>query len=409
MLPPIRFPLTPIDLWLSARTDGPYEPEILERTFAAHFGFPYGILFPYARIALYALITAFGWRQRKILCPAYTCAVVPMTITISGNIAEFVDCAPYHFLPGLAQWAEHVTPDSKMMIVTPLYGYPVAKDSEVLARTIAPDIFVLYDEAQSFGASDSDGPQTRDADGALFSLGPGKMLSALSGGILLLRDELVYREVRALRDARCTTSTSQHIAQRLAGGLVRWVALHEPVFSSLLYASRFFSALSFDQISARELTETKFPSDALVMPSSYEVRIAFRQLNQLGRLTAARRSVAEYYDQRLREEGFCTFSHTATPTWTRYPLAVSDRAKIMTLFAKKKMQLGWFIRYSCEDVSAGKGSSISCPNAHLWAECMINLPIWQGVSMDDAERCVELLLRLRDRCQPASAWPVPVS
>src|ERR1700738_289130 len=94
MLPQIRLPLAPTDLWLDAWSDCPDQSEILEQSFAAHFGFPYALLFPYARTALHALITASGWRQRKILCPAYTCAVVPLAITLSGNAVELVDCGP---------------------------------------------------------------------------------------------------------------------------------------------------------------------------------------------------------------------------------------------------------------------------------------------------------------------------
>jgi perosamine synthetase len=409
MLPQIRLPLAPIDLWLDAWSDCPDQSEILEQSFAAHFGFPYALLFPYARTALHALITASGWRQRKILCPAYTCAVVPLAITLSGNAVELVDCGPDHFLPGSAEWAKHVTSDTKMMIVTPLYGYPVDKNSEVLARTAARDIFVLYDEVQSLGVSDNNGLQARDADGALFSLGHGKMLTALSGGLLLLRNEGIYREVRALRTNQCTKSTLRDLTRRVVRGFAAWAALREPVFSSLLCAGRFISALSFDQISARELRETKFPSDSLVLPSSYQARIGLRQLERLSRLTTARRRVAEYYDRRLREEGFQTFAHSATPTWTRYPLAVSDRKKVISVFAKGKIQLGWFIRYTCEDAPLIKSSVGLCQNARVWARTMINLPNWYGISLADAERCVALLLRLRDQDREASAWPAVIS
>jgi dTDP-4-amino-4,6-dideoxygalactose transaminase len=177
------------------------------------------------------------------------------------------------------------------------------------------------------------------------------------------------------------------------------------MFSSLLSAGRFISALAFDQISVRELRETKFPSDAFVLPSPYQARIGLWQLDRLGYLTAARRRVAGYYDRRLREEGFQAFAHNATPTWTRYPLAVSDRTRVITSFSKEKIQLGWFIRYSCEDSPVIKGSSGLWPNARVWARSMINLPNWQGISLADAERCIALLLRLRDQDREASAWP----
>jgi perosamine synthetase len=409
MLPPIRFPLTPTDLLFGARVHGRHPLETLEQVFASHFGFPYGLIFPYARIALHALITAHGWHNRKILCPAYTCAVVPLAIKISGNIVELVDCAADHFLPGTSEWAEHMTPDTKMMIVTPLYGYPVDKNSEILARARSPGIFVLYDEAQSLGASDDSGLQARDADGALLSFGPGKMLPALSGGLLLLRSEAVYREVRTLRNAQCSKPTLLHLTQRIIRGLAMWAALHEPVFSSLLYAGHFISTLSLEQISTQELAETRFPPDALVLPSSYQAQIGLRQLDRLGGLTRARQRVAGFYDHRLREEGFKTFAYTTTPTWTRYPLSVSDRTRVITAFSKEKIQLGWFMRYSCEDMLDMKYGSISCRNARVWAQSMINLPNWPGVSMADAERCLALLLRLRDQNRQGPAWPLAVT
>jgi len=406
MLPPIRFPLTPAVLLKNLWRDVPDQHEIIENTFAAHFGFPYGLLFPYARSALLALIITSGWRNRKILCPAYTCAVVPLTIGISGNVVELVDSARDHFLPASADWAKHFAPDTKMMIVTPLYGYPVDKTGESLGRAAAPDIFVLYDEVQSLGVCDNRGLQARDADGALFSLGAGKMLPGLSGGLLLLRNESVYHEVRKVRDAQRVRSSLRHVARHVVKALIAWAALREPLFSSLLWAGRFSASYSLDNISARELAETNFPSDANVFPSSYEIRIGLGQLNRLNSLSVTRRNVGQYYDFRLREEGFRTFAHSATPTWTRYPLAVSNRKKvIMTCASEEKIHLGWFLRYTCEDTRIMKSNSNSCPNARAWAQSMINLPNWECISLADAERCVEMLLRLRDQSGQASAWP----
>lgn len=406
MLPQVRSPLTLTDLWLSIWNCRDDRSEEFEQAFAAFFDFPYGLIFPYARSALHALITAAGWRTQKILCPAYTCAVVPLTIALSQNAAELVDSAPDHFLPGVAEWKKKVTPDTRMMIVTPLYGYPVDKSSETRARETAPGIFVLYDEAQAVGASDGAGWQARDADGALFSLGIGKLLPALSGGVLLLRDASGYREIRALRDSRCTKPALSKLTRRVLRAVAVWAALREPVFSVLLRAGRIFPAFSFDRIGDRELTETEFPRDVLSLPSSYQVQIGLRQLERLNLLTATRRKIGAYYDRRLGEEGFQTFPHGAIPTWTRYPLAVGDRSKVIAVSANGGIQLGSFLRYSCASAAIVQNDPSSCRNSRKWSRCMVNLPNWQGISIADAERCVTLLLRLRDQDRHAVALPV---
>jgi dTDP-4-amino-4,6-dideoxygalactose transaminase len=188
-----------------------------------------------------------------------------------------------------------------------------------------------------------------------------------------------------------------------------WAAFCGPVFSSLLYAGRLAPQVSLERISAREVMETNFPPDAQVLPSSYQAQIALYQLERLGALTAARQRIARFYDHRLREESFTTFTYSVTPTWTRYPLAVSDRAKVMSAFAKENLQLGWFLRYTCEDVLNVKSKSPLCRNARAWAQSMINLPNWPGIAMADAERCVSLLLRLRDHDGQALAWPMVVT
>jgi len=405
VLPPIRVSLTLADLWSSATRGDPAAPERLEEAFAARFGFPHAILFPYARSALCAMVKAFGWHGRKIACPAYTCAVVPLTAAASGNTPMLADSAPDHFLPGSEQWAAAIAPETAMMIVTPLYGYPVDKSCEEHARRRAPGIFVLYDEAQSCGVTDDAGFQSRDADGALFSLGTGKMLSALSGGMILLRGSDAYREVRRLRDTRYTRPSLIHTLKLAMRGLAAWAALREPMFSVLCALGQAIPKMSFDRIGDRELLLADLPSDAETLASAYQANIGLRMLGRLGALLQGGRKLGEYYDRRLRKEGFRTFPHHASPIFTRYPLAVANRTGVLAAAAAEGIHLGRYVSYSSANAPSLGSDSRSYPNAELWGRCMINLPNWNGLEIRDAERCVSLLLKLATTVPEAVAWP----
>ncbi|MGO8914945.1 MAG: DegT/DnrJ/EryC1/StrS family aminotransferase [Stellaceae bacterium] len=405
MLARVRSNLSLNDIWRAALADEPRPAEALEQAFADRFGYPYGVLFPYARSALLGLLQALHWREREVLCPAYICAEVPYAVTLSGNRARLVDSAPDHFLPGSAEWRAAVTPSSAMAIITPLFGYPVDRDCEGAIRAAAPDAFILYDAAQSYGAFDSGGLQARNADGMLFSLGLGKMVTALSGGVLLLRDAAIHRAVREFRDAACVPPRLAHTLKQAARTAAVWLAFREPALSLVDLLGRRLGMFPTEGGDWLPPAVPQHPSDGAVLPAALQARIGLRQFANLDGFLAARSRIAQYYERRLREEDFRTFGHSHRPNWTRYPLAVAAREATAAGLRSEGVQVSLFLPYSCAQLPVYRDQAERCPNAAIWARSMINLPNWHGLSADQAERIVDILLRLRDRDSQSVAWP----
>jgi dTDP-4-amino-4,6-dideoxygalactose transaminase len=408
MLARVRSNLSIADaLWAAvAGTRAP--AETLECAFARRFDFPHALLFPYARTALHALLLARDWRDKDVLCPAYICAEVPHAITAAGSRVRFVDSAADHFLPGRAEWASASGADAALAVITPLFGYPVDKEAEADLRRSASGVFILYDESQSFGVEDDGGLQMRDADGVLLSFGLGKMVTALSGGLLLLRDTALFHAVRALRDTRYRRPTLAHTAKRLATGLAAWAAFREPALSILDYAARRYALLparAEDWIPNGSLQQ---PADAEIMPSPFQARLGLRQLGRLDQFLAARRQVARHYQDRLRQEGLRTFACGHCPTWPRYPLPVARRDAVIAELHRQNIQISVFLPYSCADLPLYRGQAEACPNAALWGRSMINLPDWYGMNLQQAEHVVGALARLKERDREAVAWPAAV-
>ena len=387
MLAHIRTNLLLTDLWRAGRIRRDNAVSALEQGFAERFGFPFGLLFPYGRVALHALLTALEWRDREILCPAYTCDVVPHTVAATGNRVVYVDSAADHFLSGAEEWKAAASSQTAMAIVTPLFGYQVEKNGEQSIRSVAPNVFVLYDEAQSYGTVDGGGFQMRDADGALFSLGLGKFMSALTGGVLLLRDAALYRAVRTIRDGSRAASAA-HTFKLITKGVASWTAFREPAVTFLERLSDWISLPSADS------SDWAVPDVAF---SAYQAEIGLQQFHRIDATIDHRRNIGEFYDRRLTKEGFRTFTHTHTPTWPRFPWPASDREATKRGLRSLGVQLGGFLSTACADM----------PKATLWARSMVNLPIWRGLTLTQAGKVIDALACLRDRNPAAVAWPGP--
>jgi dTDP-4-amino-4,6-dideoxygalactose transaminase len=380
--------------------------ERLEQAFAERFEFPHGVLFRYARGGLYALLSIMGLRDKEVLCPAYCCGEVAYAVTASGNRVRFVDSGAEHFLPGAPEWQAAATPRSAAAIFAPLFGYPVDKDAEKIVRAASPGIFVVYDEAQSYGARDDGGLQARDADAALFSLGLGKMITGLGGGMVLVRDAALHRELVSMRERTHVRAGAARIGYSVVAGLGAWFAFREPMVS-LIDRSAATRTLFKPDIRYRTSDQSpELPGDAEVLMPPYQARIGLRQFARLGSILAARTRLGNFYERRLREEGFRTFAYVHRPTWPRYPLAVQDRQGVIAYCRQHKVQLSDFLDYSSADLPFYRNEAAGdFPCASLWGRSMINLPIWHGMDEARAERVISALARARDCGNGAPLWP----
>ncbi len=405
MLTRVRSNIQLRDLWQAAYSRSADPLAELERVYAERFGFPDALLFSYGRTALHILLTALGWLGRDVLCPAYICAEVPYAVTLSNNRVRLVDSAHDHFLPDAAVWETALTPNAAMAIMTPLFGYPLDKNCEKMIRARAPGIFILYDESQSFGVCDDMGFQMRDADGALLSLGLGKTSTALSGGVLLLRDPEIARAVRHWRDTRSAKPQITQSLKLVTKGLAAWLAFREPGVS-VLELARHFQLLPPGADNGLPPAQPKLPPDPGTAFSAYQARIGLRQFARLDTILAGRQKIGQYYDRRLAEEGFGIFRHAFTPTWPRYPWAVANREASITALRRQNIQVSSFLPYSCAKLFVYRDQSDTCPNASVWGRSMINLPNWTGLEEAQAERVVRALGRIQRQVPSVVDWPV---
>lgn len=98
------------------------------------------------RSAFYALLRALDWRDREIVLPAYTCAVVPHAVVVSGNRPGSVDCETDHFNVNSDAIENILNHSTSMVIPTPVFGFPLEDEGyQEVCKCKAPGAMMLYD------------------------------------------------------------------------------------------------------------------------------------------------------------------------------------------------------------------------------------------------------------------------
>ena len=179
--------------------------EKFEKEFAKKFNNKYGVMFAHGRSGIYSLLKIWGLKNDEVICPAYTCVVVPNAIVLSGNIPVFVDCAKDSWNMDLDLLKKSITPKTKAIIATHIFGYPM--DVEKLQSIVkkAEDkyghkIYVIQDVAHSFGAKWNDRLVTEYGDAAIFGLNISKIINSIFGGMVITNDKDTFIKLLEYRD-----------------------------------------------------------------------------------------------------------------------------------------------------------------------------------------------------------------
>jgi dTDP-4-amino-4,6-dideoxygalactose transaminase len=135
----------------------------------------------------------------EVILPAFTFAASAHALVWAGLTPVFCDSLPgtYNLDPDHA--AKLVT--GRTSAIMPVYIFGLPPDFDRLAG-LAGDrkLKMLCDAAQGLGATYRGRPAGSFGDAEVFSLSPTKVVTAVEGGIVAVRDPGVARRLRSLRD-----------------------------------------------------------------------------------------------------------------------------------------------------------------------------------------------------------------
>jgi len=276
---------------------------------------------------------------------------------------------------------------ARVLCIVPssLYGLPGDLTGlEAIARTAGTSL--VDDAAQCLGASQDARPCGTFGEAGFYSLGRGKGITTMGGGILVTRRDDLARSIE--QELRALPGPTARQAVAAVGGSL--------IYAALLAPSRYWLV---DRIPFLELGGSHFePEFPMARLSAYQRRLAVQLLALVGSYNTIRRRHAE----RLRSgidgiEGIEIPRAVpgADPVYLRFPMLARDTAHRSELLAR--LRAAGIAASASYPTAVGDIPGIArylapdqepCPGARSIATRILTLPTHPGVEPEDAERMV---------------------
>jgi dTDP-4-amino-4,6-dideoxygalactose transaminase len=351
MIPRLRPDLTWRELAAALRPPSGDDVAAFEAAFAREMGQRQGIAFPYGRTGLIMLLHALGLQDAEVICPAYTCVVVAHAIVRSGNRPVFVDCRQGDFNMDLEAAERLITPRTRALVATSLFGFPVDLDRLDALRSKHPHVRIIQDCAHSFACEWNGRPVQREGDAAMFGLNVSKLMTSVFGGMVTTDDEALAQRLREIRRQRLVNPGLRKSLRRLLYLAAVYPAFHPKLYGVVLALQEARLLNRFTAYYDESLID--MPADYLEAMSRVEARVGLVQTARYRDIVAKRRSRQLQWRRLLSGDGSLSLPpDVAGATYSHFVALAADRAATVASWRARGVQLGELIEYSIPTMPA---------------------------------------------------------
>lgn len=326
--------------------------------------------------------------RREVVIPAYTCFSVPSAIVRAGLQIRLCDVDPKTLDLDPSALVRLDLARGLCVVPSGLYGLPSDLAGLQTLTRIAGTL-LIDDAAQCLGAGQNGKACGTFGDAGFYSLGRGKGITTMGGGILVTHREDLARSID--RSVRTLPRASvEAIVAAVVGSLA---------YSLMLAPSRYWVV---DRLPFIELGGSRFEPDfPIEQLSPYQTRLAQCLVSLVDSYNAARRARADALRAGIDGvEGIEIPRPLAktSPIYLRFPILARDSAHRSILLARLREagisasasyptpvgDIPGIARYLAPDQEP-------CPGAASVAARILTLPTHPGVTLRDVERIVAIV------------------
>ena len=329
-------------------------------------------------------------RRNEVVIPAYTCFSVPSAIVRAGLKVVPCDMDPQHLDFDQSMLPRLVSSRTLCIVPNHLFGLPARMElTQELAS--AHGAYVVEDAAQSLGAHLGGRPVGSLGDVGFLSLGRGKPLTAIDGGVIIvprggdLAAALRERAKRLPRPPR-----------------VPWHVVVKAIGHALFLPPHRFAIA--ERMPFVKLGESKFsPAFDIGGLSAFQSALAAAALDEQPAVTTKRRANAGVLLEALRDLPSLEPVQPvkdAEPVYLRLPLRTSrpeTRELLYHLLAVRRLGVSRMYPSAITTIpelqSHLTASVLACPEAERVAASLATLPTHPLVGASDLEDIIECLKR----------------
>lgn len=362
-----------------------------EKAFAELASQNHAVAFPYGRTALLAILRALDLSDSEIICPSYTCVVVPHAVVMSGNRPVFIDPDPADMNMNLEQTLEAVTPRTGAIVATSLFGHPLNLDLLDRIRDRYPDLPIIQDCAHSFFCTWQKAPVHRSGLCAFYGLNISKIMTSIFGGMITTDDGEFAKRLLRVRESMLGAPGIAKSVSRMLYLLAVYVAFSRPVYGVVNALERNGFLDRF--VKYYDPGVIDMPPDYLDEMTRLEGRVGTVQCRRYPRIVSHRRRLAEIYHEGLKDYGDIQLPPLDPgATYSHYAIRMADAEKIRTYFLRHGIQLGGIVDYYIPDMETYRDSRVMGDSAaSKLPDTVLNLPVHTGVTEADARKVITLL------------------
>lgn len=293
-------------LLLAGKARSGEEKEAFERAFAEFLGVPHALAYSSSRAGIYHALRNLDLAPGdEVICQSYTFFVVPAMIRLAGLQTVFTDVDPktYNLVPEAVEAA--VTPRSRVLVVTHLHGVPAPLEP-LLEIARKHGLRVIEDCAHATGLRYR-GRYVGTHDIGCFSLGVGKNLSTLQGGMLATTDPALADRLR--KDQATFQAPGRADVLSLAASAVVYATLTDP----RLFRWAVYPVLRLQDRVGRDWVDRAMddpfhvpeqaPASFRIHMSNLQAAMGLQRLQELPRVNAHLERNARAYTGALPREG----------------------------------------------------------------------------------------------------------
>jgi perosamine synthetase len=382
-----------------ARGDGLRGPAIqeFERRFAGYHSVEHAVSTSYGRMAFYYILKALELpRNSEIIFPALTFWVVPEMARVMGLRPVFVDIDPATFNMDPAKLEAAVTPNTRAIVPTHLYGQPCDMDP-IMSIAMAHKLAVIEDCAHALGAKYKGRKVGTFGSASFFSFQMLKPLNTYGGGMAVTGDETLAAHIRSLAEAE-EWPAAKAVFKKLCFGNLQRKLIGPYGFTFTMFPAFYLASFFGDYDLSRYLWEKIRPLDPL--PESYRRRytnaqalIGLRMLETIDALNARNRAHASKLTAALKDTHGIQPPGSpdgTEPVYYQYCIRAADPDLLKHRAIRSGVDLEIMHVDICNVLDIFAPFKTSCPVAESTAHTL-QLPVYASLSESDLDRIIKVI------------------
>lgn len=372
----------------------------LETAFKEYMDARYAISFDSARSGFFSILKCIGvGEDDEILLQAFTTVALPNAVIWCKAKPIFIDIdeRTYNMDPDLIE--KHITPRTKAIVIQHTFGNPADMD-KILNISRKHNLFIIEDCAHSLGAEYRGKKTGTFGNAAFFSFGRDKVISSVSGGIVITEDWKLGKSIMEFRN-RLGYPSRLHTIRQLFHPVITMKSLKLYFFFGagkfMMYVIGKLGILTkaYDKDEKENIMPRNFPAK---MPNAL-CEIAVHQLKLADKFNNHRIKIASLYAHRLKDENGIQLPQStpgAKNIFLWYTILSENKKYLISKAKENGIVLGdWFpqpvgpieVRLERSGYETG-----SCPVAEKVSSRCINLPTNKNICKSDAIKVINILI-----------------